>query len=113
MLAVIDAGFGRSVGIDACGAMSTSETSLLDWAPPPAIHNRIRFLHFGNMLNAPFAGHSTSADGFRTHLIGTPDQIARRIAAYRKRGVDLILGGLPARPGVCGMLRHAGVAHSA
>ena len=32
-------------------------------------------------------------DGFRTQLIGTPDQIAERIAAYRKRGVDLILGG--------------------
>jgi len=26
-------------------------------------------------------------------LIGTPEQIAERIAAYRKRGVDLILGG--------------------
>jgi alkanesulfonate monooxygenase SsuD/methylene tetrahydromethanopterin reductase-like flavin-dependent oxidoreductase (luciferase family) len=79
----------------------------------PAINNRIRFLHFGNMLNAPFAGHSTSADGFRTHLIGTPDQIARRIAAHRKRGVDLILGGLPARPGVRGLLWYAGVAVSA
>lgn len=32
-------------------------------------------------------------DGFRTELIGTPEQIAERIAAYRKRGVDLILGG--------------------
>lgn len=32
-------------------------------------------------------------DGFRTGLIGTPEQIAERIAAYRKRGVDLILGG--------------------
>jgi len=32
-------------------------------------------------------------DGFRTQLIGTPEQIAERIA-YRKRGVDLILGGL-------------------
>jgi len=32
-------------------------------------------------------------DGFRTKLIGTPEQIAERIAAYRKRGVDLILGG--------------------
>ena len=32
-------------------------------------------------------------DGFRTQLIGTPEQIAERIAAYRKRGVDLILGG--------------------
>lgn len=32
-------------------------------------------------------------DGFRTQLIGTPEQIAERIAGYRKRGVDLILGG--------------------
>lgn len=31
--------------------------------------------------------------GFRTQLIGTPEQIAEGIAAYRKRGVDLILGG--------------------
>ena len=26
-------------------------------------------------------------------MIGTPEQIAERVAAYRKRGVDLILGG--------------------
>jgi FMNH2-dependent dimethyl sulfone monooxygenase len=32
-------------------------------------------------------------DGFRTQLIVTSEQIAERIAAYRKRGVDLILGG--------------------
>jgi FMNH2-dependent dimethyl sulfone monooxygenase len=32
-------------------------------------------------------------DGFRTKLIGTPEQVAERIVAYRKRGVDLILGG--------------------
>ena len=32
-------------------------------------------------------------DGFRTQLIGTPEQIAERVAAYRKRGVDSILGG--------------------
>ena len=32
-------------------------------------------------------------DGFRTQLIGTPEQIAERVAAHRKRGVDLILGG--------------------
>ena len=32
-------------------------------------------------------------DGFRTQLIGTPEQIAERIVAYRRRGVDLILGG--------------------
>ena len=43
------------------------------------------------MLNA--RGQSTSDDELRTHLIGTPDQIARPIASYRTRGVDLILGG--------------------
>jgi FMNH2-dependent dimethyl sulfone monooxygenase len=32
-------------------------------------------------------------DGFRMCVIGTPEQIAERIAAYRKRGVDLILDG--------------------
>ena len=34
-------------------------------------------------------------DRFRAELIGTPEQIAERVAAYRKRGVDLILGGFP------------------
>ncbi|AUX41300.1 alkanesulfonate monooxygenase [Sorangium cellulosum] len=32
-------------------------------------------------------------DGFRTGLVGTPEQIARRIAAYKAVGVDLVLGG--------------------
>ena len=32
-------------------------------------------------------------DGFRTGLIGTPEQIARRIVEYRKLGVGLILSG--------------------
>jgi Luciferase-like monooxygenase len=32
-------------------------------------------------------------DGFRTQLIGTPEQVARRIIDYRKLGVDLILTG--------------------
>jgi FMNH2-dependent dimethyl sulfone monooxygenase len=32
-------------------------------------------------------------DGFRTQLIGTAEQVAERIIAYRKLGVDLILGG--------------------
>src|SRR4029077_14246986 len=32
-------------------------------------------------------------DGFRAQLICPPAQIAERIAEYRKRGVDLILGG--------------------
>lgn len=32
-------------------------------------------------------------DGFRTQLIGTPEQVAERIVAYKRLGVDLILGG--------------------
>jgi FMNH2-dependent dimethyl sulfone monooxygenase len=32
-------------------------------------------------------------DGFRTNLIGTPEQIAERIGAYKAVGVNLILGG--------------------
>jgi FMNH2-dependent dimethyl sulfone monooxygenase len=32
-------------------------------------------------------------DGFRTQLIGTPEQVAARIIEYRKLGVDLILTG--------------------
>ncbi|HEX4344229.1 MAG TPA: dimethyl sulfone monooxygenase SfnG [Solirubrobacteraceae bacterium] len=32
-------------------------------------------------------------DGFRSQLIGTPEQVARRIVEYRKLGVDLILTG--------------------
>jgi FMNH2-dependent dimethyl sulfone monooxygenase len=32
-------------------------------------------------------------DGFRTKLIGTPEQVAERIVAYRALGVDLILAG--------------------
>ena len=32
-------------------------------------------------------------DGFRTGLIGTPEQVAHRIVEYKKRGVDLFLLG--------------------
>ncbi|MEC3956054.1 dimethyl sulfone monooxygenase SfnG [Nocardia sp. CDC153] len=32
-------------------------------------------------------------DGFRSKLIGTPEQIARRIVEYKKRGVNLLLLG--------------------
>ncbi|GAB7100551.1 dimethyl sulfone monooxygenase SfnG [Thermobifida fusca] len=32
-------------------------------------------------------------DGFRTRLIGTPEQIARRIVEYKARGADLLLLG--------------------
>lgn len=32
-------------------------------------------------------------DGFRTGLIGTPEQIAHRIVEYKKRGANLLLLG--------------------
>ena len=32
-------------------------------------------------------------DGFRTGLVGTPEQIAHRLLEYRRRGVDLVLCG--------------------
>ena len=32
-------------------------------------------------------------DGFKSGLVGTPEQIAERIVAYRAVGVDLVLGG--------------------
>ena len=32
-------------------------------------------------------------DGFRTRLIGTPEQVARRIVAYKRLGVNLLLLG--------------------
>jgi FMNH2-dependent dimethyl sulfone monooxygenase len=32
-------------------------------------------------------------DGFKTGLVGTPEQIARRIVAFKAAGVDLVLGG--------------------
>ncbi len=43
--------------------------------------------------DSPFDDLVQYDDGFRTQLIGKPGQIAERIAAYRKRCVDLILGG--------------------
>ena len=32
-------------------------------------------------------------DGFRTGLIGTPEQVAHRILEYKRRGVNLMLLG--------------------
>ena len=32
-------------------------------------------------------------DGFRTGLIGTPEQVAQRIVEYKKVGIDLVLAG--------------------
>jgi FMNH2-dependent dimethyl sulfone monooxygenase len=47
----------------------------------------------GMWQDSEFADLVQYNDGFRTGLIGTPEQIAERIVAYRKRGVDLLLLG--------------------
>jgi dimethylsulfone monooxygenase len=47
----------------------------------------------GNWANSSFEDLVQYNDGFRTNLIGTPEQIAERIVRYKEAGVDLILGG--------------------
>ncbi len=47
----------------------------------------------GNWATSTFEDLVQYNDGFRTNLIGTPEQIAERIVAYKRVGVDLILGG--------------------
>jgi len=45
----------------------------------------------GNWAKSTFEDLVQYNDGFRTNLIGTPEQIARRIVEYKAVGVDLIL----------------------
>ncbi|MCW5624261.1 MAG: dimethyl sulfone monooxygenase SfnG [Burkholderiales bacterium] len=47
----------------------------------------------GNWAKSTFEDLVQYNDGFRTNLIGTPQQIAERIVALKSVGVDLILGG--------------------
>lgn len=47
----------------------------------------------GNWATSTFEDLVQYNDGFRTNLIGTPEQIAERIVAFKRVGVDLILGG--------------------
>ena len=47
----------------------------------------------GNWAKSSFEDLVQYNDGFRTQLIGTPEQVAERIVAYKKLGVDLVLGG--------------------
>jgi dimethylsulfone monooxygenase len=47
----------------------------------------------GNWANSSFEDLVQYNDGFRPNLVGTPEQIARRILDYKAVGVDLILGG--------------------
>jgi FMNH2-dependent dimethyl sulfone monooxygenase len=47
----------------------------------------------GMWQDSEFADLVQYNDGFKTGLIGTPEQIAERIVAYKQRGVDLMLLG--------------------
>ena len=47
----------------------------------------------GNWAKSTFEDLVQYNDGFRTGLIGTPQQIAERILQYKAAGVDLILAG--------------------
>ncbi|WP_427891876.1 dimethylsulfone monooxygenase SfnG [Kribbella sp. GL6] len=47
----------------------------------------------GMWQDSEFADLVQYNDGFRTGLIGTPEQIAERIVEYKRRGVDLFLLG--------------------
>ena len=47
----------------------------------------------GNWAKSTFEDLVQYNDGFRTNLIGTPDQIAERIVALKSIGVDIILSG--------------------
>jgi len=47
----------------------------------------------GNWAKSTFEDLVQYNDGFKTNLIGTPQQIAERIVALKAVGVDLVLGG--------------------
>ncbi len=47
----------------------------------------------GNWAKSTFEDLVQYNDGFKTNLIGTPQQIAERIVALKNVGVDLVLSG--------------------
>lgn len=47
----------------------------------------------GNWATSSFEDLVQYNDGFRPGLVGTPEQVARRILEYKAVGVDLVLGG--------------------
>ncbi|WP_334175408.1 dimethylsulfone monooxygenase SfnG [Pseudoxanthobacter sp.] len=47
----------------------------------------------GNWAKSSAADLVQPNDGFRTDLIGTPEQIAERIVALKRSGIDLVLAG--------------------
>jgi FMNH2-dependent dimethyl sulfone monooxygenase len=47
----------------------------------------------GNWAKSSAADLVQPNDGFKTNLIGTPEQVARRIVALKRAGIDLVLAG--------------------
>ncbi|KAF7277668.1 hypothetical protein GWI33_000906, partial [Rhynchophorus ferrugineus] len=47
----------------------------------------------GNWAQSTFEDLVQYNDGFKTNLIGTPQQVAERIVALKEVGVDLVLAG--------------------
>lgn len=56
---------------------------------PAGVHG----CHAASTLVPSFQGLVQYNEGFRTGLIGTPEQIAERIIAHKRLGVDLFLPG--------------------
>jgi len=49
--------------------------------------------HKGMWADSDFSDLVQYNSGFRTGLVGTPEQVAERIIAYKQRGLDLVLLG--------------------
>ena len=47
----------------------------------------------GNWAKSTAADLVQPNDGFKTNLIGTPEQVARRILELKRAGIDLVLAG--------------------
>lgn len=109
-----EAAFGRTrprakIGINAFGIVRPTEAeaeaelqNVLDHAIPDAVrgfHHEVQNAgnaspeKEGNWAKSTFQDLVQYNDGFRSNLIGTPEQVAERILALKDHGADLILLG--------------------
>lgn len=105
--------FGKSwrtkIGMNAFGIVRETEKEakdLLQEVIDKAIPDAVRGFHHevqnagnsspereGNWAKSTFQDLIQYNDGFRSNLIGTPEQVAERIIAHKRAGADLILMG--------------------
>lgn len=105
--------FGKSwrtkIGMNAFGIVRETEKEakdtlqeILDKAIPDAVrgfHHEVQNAgnaspeREGNWAKSTFQDLVQYNDGFRSNLIGTPEQVAERIIAHKRAGADLILLG--------------------